>query len=89
MRLESDLVDALEASIAGRVSEGDFKWSKDAAVCVVMSSGGYPGTFEMGKRIDGLAEADQVPGVKVFSGKLMVGVKVPADGIRYWPLGSL
>src|SRR6202041_2134404 len=34
MRLESDLVDALEASIAGRVSEGDFKWSKDASVCV-------------------------------------------------------
>ncbi len=40
MRLESDLVDALEASIQGRVSEGDFKWSQDASVCVVMSSGG-------------------------------------------------
>jgi phosphoribosylamine--glycine ligase len=66
MRLESDLLDALEASIEGRVSEGDFKWSEDPSVCVVMSSGGYPGTFEMGKRIDGLAEADQVPGVKVF-----------------------
>jgi len=66
MRLESDLLDALEASIEGRVNEGDFKWSEDPSVCVVMSSGGYPGTFEMGKRIDGLAEADQVPGVKVF-----------------------
>jgi len=66
MRLESDLLDALEASIEGRVSEGDFKWSEDPSVCVVMSSGGYPGTFEMGKRIDGLVEADQVPGVKVF-----------------------
>jgi phosphoribosylamine---glycine ligase len=66
MRLESDLLDALEASIDGRVSEGDFKWSPDAAVCVVMSSGGYPGTFEQGKRIDGLEEADAVQGVKVF-----------------------
>ncbi len=66
MRLESDLVDALEASIDGRVSEGDFKWSRDASVCVVMSSGGYPGTFEVGKRIDGLEEAGAVPGVKVF-----------------------
>ena len=66
MRLESDLVDALEASIQGRVSEGDFKWSQDAAVCVVMSSGGYPGTFEVGKRIDGLDEAGSVSGVKVF-----------------------
>jgi phosphoribosylamine--glycine ligase len=66
MRLESDLVDALEASIDGRVSEGDFKWTPDASVCVVMSSGGYPGTFEQGKRIDGLEEANAVKGVKVF-----------------------
>jgi phosphoribosylamine--glycine ligase len=66
MRLESDLIDALEASIEGRVSEGDFKWSQDASVCVVMSSGGYPGTFEAGKRIDGLDEAGSVEGVKVF-----------------------
>jgi phosphoribosylamine---glycine ligase len=66
MRLESDLVDALEASIDGRVSDGDFKWTRDASVCVVMSSGGYPGTFEQGKRIDGLEEANAVKGVKVF-----------------------
>src|SRR5215468_2316680 len=66
MRLESDLLDALEASIDGRTSDGDFKWSSDAAVCVVMSSGGYPGTFEQGKRIDGLEEAHAVQGVKVF-----------------------
>jgi phosphoribosylamine--glycine ligase len=66
MRLDSDLVEAIEASIEGRVSEGDFKWSPDTSVCVVMSSGGYPGTFEMGKRIDGLADAATVEGVKVF-----------------------
>jgi len=66
MRLESDLVDALEASIDGRVSDGDFKWTRDASVCVVMSSGGYPGTFEQGKRIDGLEEGNAVKGVKVF-----------------------
>jgi phosphoribosylamine--glycine ligase len=66
MRLESDLVEALEASIEGRVSDGDFKWSRDASVCVVMASGGYPGTYEVGKRIDGLEEAGAVEGVKVF-----------------------
>src|ERR1022692_979539 len=66
MRLESDLVDALEASIAGRVSEGDFKWSADASVCVVMASGGYPGTFEVGKKIMGIEDADRIEGVKVF-----------------------
>jgi phosphoribosylamine---glycine ligase len=66
MRLESDLVEALEASVAGRVSEGDFKWSRDASVCVVMASGGYPGTFDVGKKIEGLDEAERVDGVKVF-----------------------
>jgi phosphoribosylamine--glycine ligase len=66
MRLESDLLEAIEASIEGRVSEGDFKWSSDASVCVVMSSGGYPGTFEAGKRISGLEEAGAREGVKVF-----------------------
>ena len=77
MRLESDLVDALEASIEGRVSEGDFKWSTDASVCVVMSSGGYPGTFEVGKRIDGLDEAaavDRSEGVSCRDFKARWGV---------------
>ncbi|HUA16115.1 MAG TPA: phosphoribosylamine--glycine ligase [Verrucomicrobiae bacterium] len=66
MRLESDLVEALEASIEGRVSEGDFKWSPDASVCVVMASGGYPETYAVGKKIEGLTEAAAVEGVKVF-----------------------
>jgi phosphoribosylamine--glycine ligase len=66
MRLESDLVEALEASIDGRVSEGNFRWSADASVCVVMASGGYPGTFEVGKKISGLDDAEKVGGVKVF-----------------------
>ena len=66
MRLESDLVEAIEASIDGRTSDGDFKWSHDAAVCVVMASGGYPGTYETGKRITGLEDAAKLEGVKVF-----------------------
>ena len=66
MRLESDLVEAMEASIEGRVSDGDFRWSQDASVCVVMASGGYPGTIEVGKRITGIEDADELEGVKVF-----------------------
>ena len=66
MRLESDLLEALEASIEGRVSEGDFRWSRDASVCVVISSGGYPGIYELGKKIIGLEDAGKVEGVKVF-----------------------
>ena len=66
MRMESDLAEALQASIEGRVSEGDFRWSSDASVCVVMASGGYPGTFDVGKKITGLEEASKIEGVKVF-----------------------
>jgi phosphoribosylamine--glycine ligase len=66
MRMESDLVEALEASIEGRVSDGDFRWSADATVCVVMASGGYPGTYDAGKKIVGLDEAGKLEGVKVF-----------------------
>jgi phosphoribosylamine--glycine ligase len=66
MRLESDLLEALEASIEGRVSEGLFKWSNDASCCVVAASGGYPGSFVSGKEIRGLDRAAQLENVKVF-----------------------
>src|SRR6266567_7947854 len=63
MRMESDLIEAMEASIEGRVSDGDFRWSGDATVCVVMASGGYPSTIEVGKKITGIEEADNLEGV--------------------------
>ena len=66
MRLDSDLLEAVEASIDGRVSDGNFRWSEDASVCVVMASGGYPGTIEVGKKVTGIEDADKVQGVKVF-----------------------
>jgi phosphoribosylamine--glycine ligase len=66
MRMESDLLEAIEASIEGRVSDGDFRWSQDASVCVVMASGGYPGTIEVGKRISGIGDAEKSEGVKLF-----------------------
>jgi phosphoribosylamine--glycine ligase len=66
MRLESDLVEAMEASIDGRTSDGDFKWSNDAAVCVAMASGGYPGTYQSGKKITGLEDVAKLERVKVF-----------------------
>lgn len=77
MRLDSDIVEAFEASIEGRTSEGDFKWTNDSTVCVVLASGGYPGSYENGKRITGLDKAAQVPGVKVFH----AGTARPGDDI--------
>src|SRR5246500_2613676 len=66
MRLKSDLAEAIEAAVEGRVSEGAFRWSPDSSVCVVVASGGYPGTFEAGKKIAGLEQAGAMQGVKVF-----------------------
>ena len=66
MRLDSDLLEAMEATVEGRVSEGVFRWSRDASCCVVVASGGYPGSFLSGKLISGLETAAQLPGVKVF-----------------------
>jgi phosphoribosylamine--glycine ligase len=66
MRLDSDLLGAFIASIEGRVSDGDFKWSHDSTVAVVLASGGYPGQFETGKRISGLEEAEAMENVVIF-----------------------
>jgi phosphoribosylamine--glycine ligase len=66
MRMESDLVEAVEASIEGRVSEGLFRWTPDASCCVIIASGGYPGSFISGKLISGLEHAAELPNVKVF-----------------------
>jgi len=66
MRLESDLLEALEAAVEGRVSDGIFRWSADASCCVVIASGGYPGGFVSGKMISGLERASEMSNVKVF-----------------------
>lgn len=66
MRLDSDLLDAVEAAVEGRVSDNEFKWSRDASCCVVVASGGYPGSFMSGKQISGLDRAGSLPNVKIF-----------------------
>jgi phosphoribosylamine--glycine ligase len=65
-RLENDLVDLLEASVEGKLKDFQLGWRPGSSVCVVMASGGYPGSYQKGKRIDGLAEAESIPNVKVF-----------------------
>ena len=65
-RLENDLVELLEASVNGELNRMELKWKPDVSVCVVMASGGYPGSYAKGKPITGLAEAAQLPNTKVF-----------------------
>lgn len=53
-RLESDLLDLFLATVEGRLDEVEPKWSDDAAVCVVLAAGGYPGSYKKGDIIEGL-----------------------------------
>ncbi len=65
-RLETDLVEIMDAVIDGRLDSIELKWTKKSAVCVVMASGGYPVSYEKGKVIEGLDEAAKLPGTIVF-----------------------
>ncbi|HPS01046.1 MAG TPA: phosphoribosylamine--glycine ligase, partial [Candidatus Sumerlaeota bacterium] len=65
MRLKTDLADVTEAIVEGRLHELKLEWDSDPAVCVVLASGGYPGSYEKGKVISGLDQVHQ-PGTVVF-----------------------
>lgn len=65
-RLGSDLLDLLTATIEGTLSQQSPEWRKSSATCVILASGGYPGPYEKGKSISGIAAADALPEVVVF-----------------------
>lgn len=65
-RLQNDLVELLLASAEGTLAQHELSWSANASVCVVMASGGYPGSYPKGKAITGLAAANALPNTKVF-----------------------
>lgn len=83
LRLESDLVDVLEACVDGRLNGANLRWTPGASACVVASSAGYPGSYKTGFPITGLAAAVQVPGVEVFhAGSARVGGQLLTSGGR-------
>jgi phosphoribosylamine--glycine ligase len=94
-RLDSDLVEGLEACVEGRLSDTEFRWKPGASACVVASSRGYPGSYTTGRRITGLEAAGEVPGIEVFhagtslidgeyftSGGRVLGVTAAADTLQ-------
>ena len=87
MRLKTDLCELLEAAVDDRLAEfaDDYiQWDPRPAVCVVMASGGYPGTYTKGKMIQGLEDAAKMADVKVFHAgtRLEPGGMVVTDGGR-------
>ena len=65
-RLKSDLVDVMWAVANGRPEDVELEWSDQWAVCVVLASEGYPGSYEKGKVILGVDDAEELDGVIVF-----------------------
>jgi phosphoribosylamine--glycine ligase len=83
VRMESDLVEALEACIDGRLAETEIRFTPGASACVIASSVGYPGSYETGFPISGLGAAAEVPGVQIFhSGSVQVGNQLRTAGGR-------
>jgi phosphoribosylamine--glycine ligase len=66
MRLKSDLLEVMLAVCDGKLNTVNLEWDPRPAVCVVMSSGGYPGSYEKGKVIEGLDDAARMKDVVVF-----------------------
>ena len=54
MRLKSDLLPLLEATIDGKLDRVEAEWHQDPAICVVLTAKGYPGAYDKGKEISGL-----------------------------------
>ena len=66
VRMDSDIIPIFEACIDGTLNQCPLKWKTDSSVCVVMAAEGYPESYEKGKPITGLKEANSLPGVVVF-----------------------
>jgi phosphoribosylamine--glycine ligase len=93
--MESDIVPIMLAAIEGSLDRMTIDWAPEDAVCVVMASGGYPGSYEKGKTITGVEQANSMEGVKVFhagsafedgkivtAGGRVLGVTAKAMGIE-------
>jgi phosphoribosylamine--glycine ligase len=81
-RLQSDLLPVLHAVATGRALPARLDWRREASVCVVLASAGYPGKYETGKPIFGLERDWSLPGVNVFHAGTAIrdGALVTAGG---------
>src|SRR5258708_21417481 len=82
-RVDFDLAEVLGDAANGNLKPEKMKWKAGASACVVMASGGYPGKFEVGKEIRGLAEAGRVADVKLLhAGTRKAGDSIVTSGGR-------
>ena len=82
-RMKSDIVPIMLATISGELDKVDLEWYPQASVCVVMASGGYPGSYDNGKEISGLHLLKNQDGISVFhAGTKSADGKVLTNGGR-------
>ncbi len=90
MRMAGDLVPVMEACLDGTLNRHTLSWRPEAAVCVVMASAGYPGSYPTGKVISGLAEAGAMKDVVVFhAGTRREGERIVTAGGRVLGITAL
>jgi phosphoribosylamine---glycine ligase len=95
MRLENDLIELFDACIDRTLNRHALRWREESAVCVVMASEGYPGSYPKGRPIKGLDSAAELPNIKVFhagtawrdeeivtNGGRVLGVTALGSGLR-------
>ena len=81
-RLDGDLYEIFDAVIDERLDEVDIKWNDNAAVCVVLASGGYPQQYKTGYEIDGLKQAESLGALLFHAGTKKDGDKILTAGGR-------
>jgi phosphoribosylamine--glycine ligase len=82
-RLDGDWLELLGACARGELPDRPLDWTDEAAVCVVMAAGGYPGSYEKNKPISGIDDAELLDGVVVFhAGTCNAGDTVVTGGGR-------
>ena len=90
LRLESDLVPLLEATITGQLKDCQIHWKPQASVCVVMAAQGYPGPYEKGKEITGIETAEALEDIEIFhAGTITKEGKIFTNGGRVLGVTSL
>jgi phosphoribosylamine--glycine ligase len=81
--LKTDLLDIIESCVDGTLEKMHIEWNPGFAACVVAASGGYPGEYKKGFPIEGVKEAEKLPGIIVFhAGTSLAGDKLATAGGR-------
>ncbi len=81
-RLQTDLLEIIQASLSGKLDELEIAWSPEAAVCVVLASEGYPGSYPKGFPISGLNQVSENEALVFHAGTARQGSQIVTSGGR-------